>query len=319
MFLLVCLVCISVTVYAAPLQYLTKTIEPETAFETASTRWSAGDNDTIQIAIGFDFPFNGVTYNSIWINSNGMLSFNSSNIEANNQNLPYGTEPQSIYPYWDNLNRDRGQIRYGTLGTGDTAHLVIHWKNVKDHVNRRAKYTFQTVLYKDGTIRFRYDAGTSANGISATIGVQEDVTYFDEHSYNSIIDQTKDIVYYPLEVDIAKTSCVISDTINLTTNPKRIPGATIRYAFEVKNIIVDDADNVIVSDDLSTFFDHSSIQNLQIQSGACDCLGVSSTSNNGANGTSNGVNPVQLDFGTVLSGSVATPSVKCGYFEVDIQ
>jgi len=325
--ILLLFIALPIVVSAAPLQYLTKVIETETAFESVSTNWNAGDDDTIQISIGFNFPFNGATYNQVWINSNGMLSFSSSNTEYYNRQLPRTNESQSIYPYWDDLyRRDGGTIKYDTLGTGDNEHLVIHWKRVR-HYSRSGRYTFQVILYKDGTIRFRYDSSSDADGTSyngsdpgATIGVQEDTSHYDQHSYNNVIDQTKDIVYYPLpDIQISKSSCVIQDPVNNTTNPKRIPGATIRYAFQVSNTGAANADNVIVEDNLNTKFDHNTIKNLQIKNGSCDCLGVASTSNNGANGTANGVNPVKLDFGTVAAGSTGTPTVECGYFEVDIK
>ncbi len=113
---------------------------------------------------------------------------------------------------------------------------------------------------------------------------------------------------------MSKTSCVINDPVNGTTKPKRIPGATIRYALEVKNTSDYSTDNVIVEDSIDSNFDTNTIRNLQIQSGTCDCLGVTSASNNGSNGSSNGVNPVKLDYDTVSANSI-----ECGYFEVDIK
>ena len=120
--------------------------------------------------------------------------------------------------------------------------------------------------------------------------------------------------FYHCSPTIHKSSCVINDPINNTTNPKRIPGATIRYAVEVNNPISILLDNVIVDDTVDSHFDVTTIRNLQIQNGACDCTAVGSASNNGANGTGNGVNPVKLDFGTVNANAK-----ECGYFEVDIK
>lgn len=113
---------------------------------------------------------------------------------------------------------------------------------------------------------------------------------------------------------VTKTSCVINDPVNTTSNPKRIPGATIRYAVEAENITDFDTDNNIVTDTVDSNFDSGTISNLQIVSGSCDCIGVSSASNNGSSGTGNGINPVKLDFGTV-----AANSKECGYFEVDLK
>ena len=120
-------------------------------------------------------------------------------------------------------------------------------------------------------------------------------------------------------MSIIKRSCVTSDSVNNITRPKRIPGATIRYAFQVSNTGSIAAKNVLVDDTLNSSFDYNTIKNLQIQNGLCDCTGVASASNNGANGTGNGVNPIKLDFGTVAGGSVANPTRECGYFEVNIK
>ena len=185
------------------------------------------------------------------------------------------------------------------------------------------EYTFQVVLYKSGDIRFRYDENSDANGKTctmgwfgcngATIGVEESNDRFDQYSYEEKIDQTKDVLYSPIR-GVTKSSCVIKDPINGTTNPKRIPSATIRYALEVRNLSASNMTDVIVEDKISTIFNKRSIKYLQIQNGSCDCLGVSSANNNGTNGSSDGVNPIKLDFGTVVANSI-----ECGYFEVDIK
>ncbi len=120
-------------------------------------------------------------------------------------------------------------------------------------------------------------------------------------------------------LNINKSSCVIFDPINSSNNPKRIPGSTIRYAIEVSNSGGANADDVITTDNVVSDLDEASIENLQILDGSCDCLGVISASNNGVNGTGNGVNPVKLDFGTLEAGSVAVPTIKCGYFEVNVK
>jgi len=124
-------------------------------------------------------------------------------------------------------------------------------------------------------------------------------------------DGTDRVCPYP---GITKTSCVIDDPVNNTTHPKRIPGATIRYAVKVENKTPAVMTHVIVEDDVSSDFDATTITHLQIRNGVCDCSGVASANNNGANGTGNGVNPVKLDFETVDANTK-----ECGYFEVNIK
>jgi len=115
-------------------------------------------------------------------------------------------------------------------------------------------------------------------------------------------------------MDITKDSCVISDPINLTDNPKRIPGATVRYAIEVKNLGNAKSNDVVVSDDVGSEFDETTISNLKIDgSHECDCLNPVSTSDNGDDGGVN-ENTVSLDFSTI-----DVSAVECGYFEVKIK
>ncbi|HHS93591.1 MAG TPA: hypothetical protein ENK82_09590, partial [Campylobacterales bacterium] len=454
------------------------------------------DGIDINVPLGFSFPFNGTTYTEVDIDSNGYLVFGTDPKSVyTNQTLAQSDKPQSIYPYWDDLNvANGGTIRYGTLGTGDNIHFVVSWENVPQYPSY-GTFSLQVILYLDGSIRFRYDATSSVDGASGTVGVQENTTNYDQHSFNnsSTFDATKDILYtsiltqltavtpscttpssqinmttynttaynsYPndstqyatliqnyatdanlfgtgtvaqingsgnpygsnenylsifegyiylpttgvyafgvdgddaievyiddtlitgwygghgranqareivnvfayagwhkltyhhqerggadnyylywqppngsLEIvpatqlfhcsaeakmSIVKSSCTILDPVNGAVNPKRIPGATIRFAMEVSNTGAASATNVLLSDSLSSEFDTTSINNIQVQAGACDCLGVTSASNNGANGTADGVHPIVLDFGTVLGGSVATPTKECGYFEVEL-
>jgi uncharacterized repeat protein (TIGR01451 family) len=544
----------------AGLQYLVRSTPQETPLETAShdfqmdyetSGMSCDDAVDRNVPIGFSFPFNGSSYTTVNINSNGILYFdNKNNTEFSNSALPYGSLNQAIFPYWDDLNMGDcnnrwGSIRYETYGTAPNRHFVVSWSGLPHYYNS-GSYTFQVVLYENGAIRFRYDASSSADGSSATIGVQEDGNHYDQYSYNSAIDPHKDVLYSPhppptdsdysdyhfdelyydgtngeihdshngyhgtghdtpvvagkicnaidLRADgtsdyatlpsqvldgahdftiavwhkapvgsdsnsllsgarngqynalifwmrnqttfagyidnqhrnistpnisdgtwhhlvwrkhgtetcfffdgskqgcknfnqdytlsivslilgqeqdslgggfdgnqdwegivdellifrralsdseiqtgyanqnagknwdgtprvcpyptVNKISCVIEDTVNGSSDPKRIPGSTIRYAVEVDNPNYSTIDNVVVEDSIDTaHLDPSTITNVKIDgSHPCNCLNPVSPGSNGPNGTGDGVNPVKLDFGSVTGGAK-----ECGYFEVRIR
>ncbi|MEE9327971.1 MAG: hypothetical protein V3U71_11850 [Cocleimonas sp.] len=319
---------------AAPLQFLTKSTVPETAFENTAiafvrdftTTNSLDDSVDRNVGLGFTYPFGGVNYTTVNIVSNGFLRFTAINNTYFSNNTLANIDaamPHAILPYWDDLNpATGGNITYGRFGSAPNRRFVVTWNNVP-HYNVSGQYSFQVVLYEDGGIRFRYDATSDANGNSnggATIGVIENNTFFDQHSLNTPINQNQDILYTrPTDVSIKKISCAIRDPINITTNPKRVPGATIRYAIEISNADIGSASNIVVDDSVPATFDIASIQNLQIINGACDCTGVVSASANPPPGTGNGVHPIKLNFGTLLGGSAATPTKKCGYFEVNLQ
>jgi len=323
--------------HSAPLGTLLRSTPNETPFDSVTTQWSnPGDNDHITVNLGFSFSFNGINYTQVRISSNGVLSFNlTSTFDNNNQPLPY--HAPSIYPYWDTLDPSRGgTIRYGTVGSSGNKRFIVTWEGVSytNNASFNPPVTFQIVLYQNGDIRFRFGenaigGGSNSNGnnngkgqgnsqYGATIGVQEDGSHYDQYSYEATIDPTKDVLYSLIkQVELKKSSCVLDDPIN-NTNPKRIPGATIRYAVEVTNRSAS-MTNVIVEDDLDSLFDTNTIKQLQIQNGTCDCLGVTSANNNGSSGSSAGVNPVRLDFGTISSGTIQNPKIKCGYFEVKLK
>ena len=48
-----------------------------------------------------------------------------------------------------------------------------------------------------------------------------------------------------------KNSCVVSDPVNNTTNPKRIPGAIIRYMFDIDNTGTGDVNDLNITDTIS--------------------------------------------------------------------
>jgi len=191
----------------ANLQYLEKRVEAHTSFENVSTNFYADTHtsgavydDAIDenVNIGFSFLFNGTTYSSVNIDSNGYLAFVDIASEYANQELPRTNREQSIFPYWDDLNvAQGGTITYGNVGSGDNKHFIIYWKDVPRYGDNNKKYTFQVVLYKNGDIRFRYDSSSSVNGDSATIGIQENSSNYDQHTFNSSngFDASKDILY----------------------------------------------------------------------------------------------------------------------------
>ncbi len=116
------------------------------------------------------------------------------------------------------------------------------------------------------------------------------------------------------DLNITKSSCVISDPVNNANTPKRIPGAKIRYAIEVNNRGNGDAQDVVVTDQLSDYFNESTITAPLISEDKCNCQNPTNTSSNGSNGSKEGENPVKIDFGTIEANST-----KCGYFEVEIK
>lgn len=115
-----------------------------------------------------------------------------------------------------------------------------------------------------------------------------------------------------------KSSCIISDPVNGTTNPKRIPGAVLRYQIEIENTGTSTATGVSIVDTISSEFDNSAA-NLEVWTGACPAIAsgvcdtkigtLESNTHTGA-----GTNSVTLDYADIAAGVT-----NCGYIQVTIQ
>ncbi len=69
---------------------------------------------------------------------------------------------------------------------------------------------------------------------------------------NASHSATSSYVISTAALEVTKTSTVVYDPSNLTTNPKRIPGAVIRYDITVENTGPSDATDVVISDVLDS-------------------------------------------------------------------
>jgi len=120
-------------------------------------------------------------------------------------------------------------------------------------------------------------------------------------------------------ITIIKNSVVLEDPINGATNPKRIPGATVRYCFIVENTGSSGADNAIVTDNMDNAIFDFTDATVRLYTGSDSCACDTSTDVDGANG-SNGQTPTnddptaKVDFGTINANSK-----ECGYITTVIR
>jgi len=122
------------------------------------------------------------------------------------------------------------------------------------------------------------------------------------------------------EMHITKTSIVIDDPVNGSNNPKRIPGATIRYCFTVDNNGTGDATDVAIHDTLDSTGNRDKLTyvksghgNLVNGTGPCsesDCKGITDTSG------SYDSNTKQVDIN--LTTPFTAGQYECAYIEVTI-
>ncbi len=116
-------------------------------------------------------------------------------------------------------------------------------------------------------------------------------------------------------IALTKGSCVIWDPVNTTTNPKRIPGAVVRYTLQVANTGSQDATGVSASDALDAALAYGTTS----PAPAAVALIATETCNCASPGTSNtdtvsaASNVVTANYGTVVKSTT-----ECAYFDVTI-
>jgi subtilisin-like proprotein convertase family protein len=150
------------------------------------TEWldfsSEPDDGVLHTAIGFDFPFYGVLYDSVVVSTNGNLQFETADAAFSNECLPaVEIDGPMICVYWDDLNLESGGYPAGDTSTVGVRRFadrcVVEWDSVGIYNHLGSSFKFEAILYADGRIKVQYNNmvfGSAAN--SQTIGVQSRTT-----------------------------------------------------------------------------------------------------------------------------------------------
>jgi len=161
---------------------------------TGSDSGVHSDDAGAQVPIGFDFEFYGQVYNSLWVSSNGYLTFSSANVrDYSNDPIPNTILPNSfIAPFWDDLDLGSGgTIFYETTGVAPNRQFIVMYDQVPLYSDGSSSLTFEVILSEaDKSMAFIYNSlqngtGQDADGRSASIGIENaDGTVGVLYSYN---------------------------------------------------------------------------------------------------------------------------------------
>jgi uncharacterized protein (TIGR03437 family) len=130
------------------------------------------DDDSYQVAFGFPFPFYSESYTSIFLNSDGNLTFNAGDISITARDLGRALAgPPRLMPFFQDLNPSEG----GTVTAGMLAanRAIFTWTAVPLCCIATlpapiATQTFQVILSADGSIQYNYGA---VQGQEAIVGI----------------------------------------------------------------------------------------------------------------------------------------------------
>ena len=108
-----------------------------------------GDDDSIQINLPFAFPLFGVSYNSLFVNSDGNLTFSAPDFDDSDRDLNRLVKgPQRIAGFLDDLVPVTGGGAGLIYAEGFSDRVIFYWIGVLEYPSF-ATTTFEIVLAEE--------------------------------------------------------------------------------------------------------------------------------------------------------------------------
>jgi hypothetical protein len=123
-----------------------------------------GDDDFEEIALGFDFPFQGGSYASVFVNSNGNLTFGSGDTDFSESVSELLSDQPRIAPLWDDLSPNNGGTVRVEYGAGSA---TVSFVDVPEFISTGAN-NFAVTLSDDGSYSIAYGGVTATDGLAGT-------------------------------------------------------------------------------------------------------------------------------------------------------
>jgi hypothetical protein len=118
---------------------------------TTMTPLNLGDDNTRNVALGFDFDYWGQTFSDVWVSSNGFVSFQTGNHLCCNGQPIEMAQRNTIYGYWSDLVSYTGNPYFRR----DDGSILFGWYGVNEYGTNNSS-TFEIGLFANGDIRLNF-------------------------------------------------------------------------------------------------------------------------------------------------------------------
>jgi hypothetical protein len=124
---------------------------------------AAGDDTSTPVALGFDFPFQGSDWDTVFVNSNGNLTFGVGDADFSESVPEFLAGPPRIAPRWDDLDATEGLVIVSPDTHDDK--VTIHFVSVPEFFSTSPNY-FSVELDEDGDAEIDYLATNRTDGLA---------------------------------------------------------------------------------------------------------------------------------------------------------
>lgn len=124
---------------------------------------AAGDDTSTPVALGFDFPFQGSDWDTVFVNSNGNLTFGAGDVDFSESVAEFLAGSPRIAPRWDDLDATEGVVIASPDSHDDK--MTIHFVSVPEFFSTSPNY-FSVELDEDGDAEIDYLATNRTDGLA---------------------------------------------------------------------------------------------------------------------------------------------------------
>lgn len=200
------------------------------------------DDEVAKITPSFPIPFGGSSFTTLWVSSNGIVSFDIPFTDFFNTPLPATGPNTLVAPFWTDLfegNSSTQNVFWEETGTAPNRELVVEWRDVVQFSSCgfSEPVRFQTVFFESKSdILFNYSdvvfggcASFADLGSFSTVGVQVAPTSANQFSFDEpSLDDNKALLWtttgpdvtnpLPSITSLAPASTTVSAGFTLTVN-----------------------------------------------------------------------------------------------------
>lgn len=135
-------------------------------FTVQGTVLTLGDDASVEVPFGFSFPFAGSTHSSVFVNSNGNLTFVTGDTDFSESISEFEAEAPRIAPLWDDLSPNNGGL---VLANDEGSSLTISFIGVPEFISTGSN-TFQVTLFASGDVEIAYGDVSATDGLVGVTG-----------------------------------------------------------------------------------------------------------------------------------------------------